>query len=96
MLETIEPERIIDLEWNNDNNAKYVAKVNIAFDSKPGLLAKVINLCSEKKINIIGITTINDSDLYQEIELKVEVKNADELNTFKASVRGIQGVIDLK
>ena len=96
MLETIEPERIIDLEWNNDNNAKYVAKVNIAFDSKPGLLAKVINLCSEKKINIIGITTVNESDLYQEIELKVEVKNADELNTFKASVRGIRGVIDLK
>ena len=95
-LETIEPERIIDLEWNNDNNAKYVAKVNITFDSKPGLLAKVINLCSEKKMNIIGITTVNESDLYQEIELKVEVKNADELNTFKASVRGIQGVIDLK
>lgn len=96
MLETIEPERIIDLEWNNDNNAKYVAKVNITFDSKPGLLAKVINLCSEKKINIIGITTVNESDLYQEIELKVEVKNADELNTFKASVRGIRGIIDLK
>ena len=74
-LKTIKADRIIDLEWNISNNTKYVAKINLVLDSKPGILAKVVNLCAEKKINIIGISTINESDVYQEIELKIEVKN---------------------
>lgn len=95
-LKTIQADRIIDLEWNISNDTKYVAKINLILDSKPGILAKVVNLCAEKKINIIGISTINESDVYQEIELKIEVKDVDELNNFKASSRSIQGVIDIK
>ena len=95
-LQTIHADRIIDLEWNTGVDTKYVAKINLILDSKPGILAKVVNLCAEKKLNIIGISTVNESDIYQEIELKIEVKDVDELNNFKASSRSIQGVIDIK
>ena len=95
-LKTVQADRIIDLEWNTSINTKYVAKINLILDSKPGILAKVVNLCAEKKINIIGISTVNESDVYQEIELKVEVKDLEELNNFKAAARSIQGIIDIK
>lgn len=95
-LQTIHADRIIDLEWNTGIDTKYVAKINLILDSKPGILAKVVNLCAEKKLNIIGISTVNESDIYQEIELKIEVKDSNELNNFKGSARSIQGVMDIK
>ena len=96
MLKTIQNERIIDLEWNNDIKANYLAKLNITVESKPGILAKIINTCAEKKINILSVNTINDSEFYQEIELKIEIKNSESLENFKAVIRNVAGVIDIK
>lgn len=95
-IKNIKDERIIDLEWNNELDNKYIAKMIITLESIPGILAKVINLCAEKKINIIGVTTINESEFYQELELKIEIKNTEDLDNFKASLRSIKGVIDVK
>ena len=68
----------------------------ITLESIPGILAKVVNLCAEKKINIIALTTLNESEFYQELELKIEIKNTEELDNFKASLRSIKGVIDIR
>lgn len=95
-LKTIKNERIIDLEWNNNIEANYAARLVITMESKPGLLAQVVNLCAERKINILSVNTSNDSEFYQEMELKIEVKNVEELENFKASLRGIKGVMDIK
>lgn len=96
LLKTIKNERIIDLEWNKDNKINYVAKLLITIESKSGLLAKIANLCAERKINILSVNTLNDSEFYQEIELKIEVKNEEELENFRASLRGIEGIMDIK
>lgn len=96
VLKTIKDERIIDLEWNNELDNKYIAKILMTLESTSGILAKVVNLCAEKKINIIALTTLNESEFYQELELKIEIKNAEELNNLKASLRSIKGVIDIK
>lgn len=96
VLKTIKDEQTISLEWNNNEDTKYLAKITITFESKAGLLAKFVNLCSEKKINIISINTINESEFYQDMELKIEIKNSEELENFKASVRSIKGVVDIK
>lgn len=96
LLQAIEYERIIGLEWDNNNKSKYIARILLTFESIPGVLAKVVNLCSEKKINIIGLTTLNESEFYQELELKIEVANTDELENFEASLRGIKGIMDIK
>lgn len=95
MLKTIQNERIINLEWNDDIKANYLAKLNITVESKPGILAKIINTCAEKKINILSVNTINDSEFYQEIELKIEIKNTESFENFKASIRRLNGVMSI-
>ena len=94
-LKNIKDERIIDLEWNNELDNKYIAKMVLTLESIPGILAKVVNLCAEKKLNIIALTTLNESEFYQELELKIEIKNTEELDNFKASLRSIKGLIDI-
>ena len=96
ILSSITDDRIIDLEWNNNDSASYIAKLNITFESKAGILAKVVNLCAEKKINIITISTKNESSFYQEMELKIEIKNQTTLENFKASIRSLQYVVDVE
>ncbi|MDD2839841.1 MAG: bifunctional (p)ppGpp synthetase/guanosine-3',5'-bis(diphosphate) 3'-pyrophosphohydrolase [Rickettsiales bacterium] len=96
LLKTIKNDRIIELEWDKEIQANYVAKLSISIESKSGLLAKVVNLCAEKKINILSVNTSNDSEFYQEIELKIEIKNEEELENFKASLRSIKGIMDIK
>ena len=95
-LKNIENERIIYLDWNTNEINKYIAKMVISMDSIPGIFAKVINACAEKKINIIAVSTLNESELYQEVELKIEVKNSKELEHFKAYLRSVKGIIDIR
>ena len=92
VLKNITDERIIELEWSHDNNSKYVARLLITLDNTPGILAKLTNLCAEKKINITNVSTINNSEFYQQIELEIEVKDTMELENFKSSARGIKGI----
>jgi GTP pyrophosphokinase len=95
-LKNIQDERIIDLDWNLNETNKHIAKLSIVMDSVPGVFAKVINACAEKKINIIGVSTTNESELYQEVMLKIEVKNSEELEHFKAYLRrSIKGIIEI-
>lgn len=96
MLKTIKNERVIQLEWNKSIKIKYPTKLDITLENKAGALAKIINLCSEKKINILGINTVDSSDLYQELSLQIEIKDTDELENFKASLRNIKIVLDIK
>lgn len=96
VLKTIKDERIIPLEWNKSIKIKYPAKMNIILENKAGSLAKIVNFCSEKKVNILNINTVDSSELYQELNLQIEIRDTAELENFKASLRNIKGVVDIK
>ncbi len=94
-LKNITNERIIDLEWSNDDKTKYAAKLIITLDNTPGILAKLTNLCAEKKINITNVSTLSNLEFYQKIELEIEIKNEAELENFKSAARSIKGIKDV-
>ena len=92
VLKNIKNDRIIELEWSKNTNNRYNSKLTIILDNTPGILAKLANLCAEKKINIANVSTISNTDFYQKIELEIEIQNELELDRFKSLARSISGI----
>jgi len=95
VLNTVKNDRIIDLEWDSIGDNKYVAKVVLTMNDSTDTLAKVINICAEKKLTIASISTINKMGSYQNVELKLNVRDVKEFEHFKAFLRNVKGVIDV-
>ena len=90
-----EENRIIDVSWVEEKQASYNVDIEISANDRSGLLADITKALSVAKANIVGINAKTGKDRIAIIELTLETKNIDELNSILKAVRKVDSVYEV-
>lgn len=92
-LETIEPERLLDIHWSGENpNRVYNTTIRIETAEKIGLLKDIISAVSDNNANIIYANVTSKPGKVGIIELGLELDNLD---TYKRVITALQSIPDV-
>ncbi len=92
-LETIEPERLMDIHWSGENpNRVYNTTIRIETAEKIGLLKDIIAAVSDNNTNIIYANVKSKPGKVGIVELGLELDN---LETYKRVIYSIQAIPDV-
>ena len=90
-----EENRIIDVSWVEEKQASYNVDIEISANDRSGLLADITKALSAAKANIVGINAKTGKDRIAIIELTLETKNIDELNSILKAIRKVDSVYEV-
>ena len=90
-----EENRIIDVSWVEEKQASYNVDIEISANDRSGLLADITKALSVAKANIVGINAKTGKDRIAIIELTLETKNIDELNSILKAIRKVDSVYEV-
>lgn len=91
----VEPERIIEVEWNTQSSVSYNADVQVRANDRQGLLAEITSIINENKINIVSFYSRTSKDRIANINFVLEINDIEQLNKLIRRLRRIEGVIEV-
>ena len=91
-----EEQRLIDVSWYKENNASYVAELEVYANDRNGLLADITVAVGELKAKIVSINarTVQNNRVAI-ISIGVEVEDIDMLNKVIKTIRKVDSVYDV-
>ena len=90
-LKFLEPERLIDAQWQVKENATFMATIKVVAEKADNNLGRLTNLITGLKINIRGFDAKDVGDSFV-CSLRIEVKNKTELESAINSIRNLRNV----
>ena len=86
-------ERIISVEWADENSTKFPVSVHIVGDERPGLMAELTTMLLSMNINLHKLSAkTTDDGRGVDVSMGFEVKNAEHLESITRSLMKINGV----
>ena len=86
-------ERMIEVSWEEGNDKFYTVEVEIICEDKTGVLADLIAVPAEMKLNLHSIHAApNKYNKTSTVKLGVEVNNAAQVETFMNKLRRVENV----
>ena len=97
MEELIKDEnRIINVNWyNEETKGTYNVDIEILSNDRTGLLADIVKEITGLKINIMGVNTKTNKERIATIDVTVEVKDTEQLNSVIKAVRKVDSVYEV-
>lgn len=99
-LPEIERSRLIDAEWEGDQEAsygeKYLAEIKIYANNRNGLLADISRALTEKNIDILSMNTRTNKQGLATLATSFEISNREELIRIIDKIRSIDSVLDIE
>jgi len=92
----INPERQIDVEWNEEIEESYPVKIRIRSYDRMGLLADVVGTISKNEANIINAKTSTNENKIVESYFTIDVASTEHLNKILSALKKIKHVQDIK
>ncbi len=91
-----EEQRLIDVSWYKENNASYVAELEVYANDRNGLLADITVAVGELKAKIVSINarTVQNNRVAI-ISIGIEVEDIDMLNKVIKTIRKVDSVYDV-
>jgi GTP diphosphokinase / guanosine-3',5'-bis(diphosphate) 3'-diphosphatase len=88
---TIDPERVLDLSWQEDidNMSRHVGRLKVIFINKAGSLASMTTSISKLQGNIVNLKITNRTSEFWDLFVDVEVKNVNHLQDIQAALRNV-------
>ena len=88
--------RMIDVEWYNENETTYQADIEIYSNDRSGLLVDILKEIGTTKAKILGVNTKTTKERIAIIELTLEVENLEELNKAQKAIRKVDSVYEVR
>ncbi len=97
-LESVEPERMMDISWSGDNNSNktYSTTIRVETAEKMGLLKDIIAAVSDNNTNINYANVKSKTNRIGIIELGLELDNIETLKKVITSIQNIPDVYSVK
>lgn len=92
-LETLDPERLIDVKWEPGDGATYTARIWVLTVDKKGMLASISGAISATEANILEADLKTTQDRRALFNFVLEVSNKAHLDRIMNNVKQIEGVI---
>ena len=98
-LKELDRERLIDAEWQDSSGEPetplYQAEINIYVQDKVGVLIKVVQVFTEKNINVTAISSQPGKNKVATIHVLFDVAGKVELNKLIEKIRSLDCVYDI-
>ncbi|OGW56811.1 MAG: GTP pyrophosphokinase [Nitrospirae bacterium RBG_16_43_8] len=88
--------RLVDVEWRQDGEAKYPARLLVESVDKPGVLANLSTLVSSENVNISHLQAISTPDQKAQITFIIEVRDKKQLAAIIQKIASVDGVLRVK
>ena len=98
-LPEMERERLIDAQWQMEDDTTvgtFGASIKVFANDRPGLLADISKVFTEKNISILALTTRTNKQGVATLEISFEVHGREELEKIGEKIRQIPSVLDLE
>ncbi|MGA1862475.1 bifunctional (p)ppGpp synthetase/guanosine-3',5'-bis(diphosphate) 3'-pyrophosphohydrolase [Deferribacter thermophilus] len=92
----IDEDRIIDVEWNVNQNFKMSVKIDSITEDRPGMLSEVANVIKELGINIVEFVAKPFTKGKARQVFSVEVTDKNQLNRLITKIKNIPGVEEVR
>jgi GTP pyrophosphokinase len=92
----VDAERMIDVEWKLDGDARTQTKISVEALDKPGILANLSSLISSADVNISSVKAESTSDRRALIELIVEISDRSQLLGLMNKVSQMEGILHVR
>ena len=90
-----EENRIIDVQWYNEEKVKYTVEIEIFANDRNGLLADIVQKINESKAKILGVNAKATKERIAVTEVTIEVDSLDSLNKIIRELRKIDSVYEV-
>ena len=90
-----EENRIIDVEWYNENESSYQVDIEIFSNDRNGLLVDILKEIGTTKAKILGVNTKTTKERIAIIGITLEVENLEELNKAQKAIRKVDSVYEV-
>ena len=91
-----EENRMIDVEWYNEDKIDYNVDIEILSNDRKGLLMDILKEIGTTKAKIMGVNTKTTKERIAIIDITIEVENLDELNTVLRVIRKVDSVYEVR
>jgi GTP pyrophosphokinase len=92
VLNEIETERLVDVEWGQ-RGQMYPVSVHIEAWDRVGLLRDISTLCAEERVNMTGVHTQEGDDGHITIFVTLETAGVEQLARIFSRLESIRGVL---
>lgn len=91
-----EENRMIDVEWYEENESSYQVDIEVYSNDRTGLLMDILKEIGTTKAKILGVNTKTTKERIAIIEITLEIENLEELNKAQRAVRKVNSVYEVK
>ena len=91
-----EENRMIDVEWYNENKESYQADIEVRSNDRAGLLLDILKELGTTKAKILGVNTKTTKERIAIIEITLEIDSLDELNKAIKVLRKVNSVYEVR
>ena len=90
-----EENRMIDVEWYNQNQSDYNVDIEVYSNDRSGLLVDILKELGTTKAKLMGVNTRTTKEKIAIIDITIEVENLDELNKVLKAIRKVDSVYEV-
>ena len=91
-----EENRMIDVEWYEENESSYQVDIEVYSNDRTGLLMDILKQIGTTKAKILGVNTKTTKERIAIMEITLEIENLEELNKVQRAVRKVNSVYEVK
>lgn len=91
-----ERERVVDVVWDAQMDTTYPVDIQIYGIDKPRLVTDVMNVVLDTRTHILGINARVGKDNIAYIQLRIEIRNLEQLKMVMHKIRRIKEVTEVK
>lgn len=93
--EAHEPERLVDVQWDNENTGVFQAEIEVLAMDRDALGMNIMAAISETKTRINSINFEVDEDKICHGNVKMEINNLNQLEYIMNKLKKIRGVTEV-
>ena len=94
-VSNMEPERLLAVHWDGQEDKPYQARVHLRTRNAPGVLAEVTQCMAGRQINITTMSANSEVDGHANLDFTLEVRNAAQLYALIGDLRALPAVLDV-
>ncbi|GAB6155319.1 bifunctional (p)ppGpp synthetase/guanosine-3',5'-bis(diphosphate) 3'-pyrophosphohydrolase [Desulfosporosinus burensis] len=91
-----ESERVVEVVWAEQVDSTYPVDIQIFGMDKPRLVTEVMNTVLDTRTHILGINARVGKDNLAHIQLRIEIRNLDQLKMVMHKIRKVKDITEVK
>jgi GTP pyrophosphokinase len=93
----LQPERIVEVQWGDDQKQSYQASIHIIGSDRQGLLRDISTIIANERVSIIGMeSNTNKARQITSMNIKLEVPNNEMLSRVLEKIQQLDDVTQVK